>query len=192
MISDDDVLYAVEPNHGQVFSITPQGKVRQVIDISASQGHIVPTSIVALDDVFYVGNLGLFPIDPQWARVMTIAKNVYVPNPLPGFGNLFGGFGHWNVVSSKAGFTTIVSMKIGPDGLLYVLELSDFAAQGPTPGKGKVVRVKRSGDIEDVVTGLAVPTGMTFGPDRRLYVSNLGAAPDSAGQILRIDVPAVQ
>jgi hypothetical protein len=54
------------------------------------------------------------------------------------------------------------------------------------------VRVKRSGDIEDVVTGLAVPTGMTFGPDRRLYVSNLGAAPDSAGQILRIDVPAVQ
>jgi hypothetical protein len=191
MISDDDVLYAVEPNHGQVFSVTPAGKVRQVIDISASQGHIVPTSIVAVDDIFYVGNLGLFPIDPQWARVMTIAKNVYVPNPLPGFGNLFGGFGQWNVVSSKAGFTTIVSMKIGPDGLLYVLELSDLAADGPTPGAGKVVRVKRSGDIEDVVTGLAVPTGMTFGPDRRLYVSNLGAAPGAAGQILRIDVPAV-
>jgi hypothetical protein len=65
MISDDDVLYAVEPNHGQVFSVTPAGNVRQVIDISASQGHIVPTSIVALDDVFYVGNLNLFPIDPQ-------------------------------------------------------------------------------------------------------------------------------
>jgi hypothetical protein len=174
-----------------VLSVTPSGRVRQVIDISASQGHIVPTSIVAVDDVFYVGNLGLFPIDPQWERVMTIAKNVYVPNPLPGFGSLFGGFGQWNVVSSKAGFTTIVSMKIGPDGLLYVLELSD-AAGFPTPGAGKVVRVKRSGDIEDVVTGLAVPTGMTFGPDRRLYVSNLGAAPDSAGQILRIDVPAVQ
>jgi SMP-30/Gluconolactonase/LRE-like region len=192
MISDDDVLYAVEPNHGQVFSVTPEGKVRQVIDVSASQGHIVPTSIVALDDVFYVGNLNLFPIDPQWAKVMTIAKNVHVPNPLPGFSGPFGGFGQWNVVSSKAGFTTIVSMKIGPDGLLYVLELSDFAAQGPTPGKGKVVRVKRSGDIEDVVTGLTVPTGMTFGPDQRLYVSNLGAAGGSVGQILQIDLPAVQ
>jgi hypothetical protein len=192
MISDDDVLYAVEPNHGQVFSVTPEGKVRQVIDISASQGHIVPTSIVALDRVFYVGNLNLFPIDPQWAKVMTIAKNVNVPNPLPGFGAPFGGFGQWNVVSSKAGFTTIVSMKIGRDGLLYVLELSDFAAQGPTPGKGKVVRVTRSGDIEDVVTGLTVPTGMTFGPDGRLYVSNLGAAGGAVGQILRIDVPAVQ
>jgi hypothetical protein len=191
MISYQGSLYTVEPNHGQVFSVTPGGHVQQVIDISASQGHIVPTSIVATEGVFYVGNLNLFPIDPQWARVLTIANNVYVPNPLPGFGNLFGGFGQWNVVSSKAGFTTIVSMKIGPDGLLYVLELSD-AAGFPTPGAGKVVRVKRSGDIEDVVTGLAVPTGMTFGPDRRLYVSNLGAAPDSAGQILRIDVPAVQ
>src|SRR5215469_6307891 len=175
MISYQGSLYTVEPNHGQVFSVTPFGRVQQVIDISASQGHIVPTSLVFKEDVLYVGNLNLFPIDPQWARVLTIANNVYVPNPLPGFGNLFGGFGQWNVVSSKAGFTTIVSMKIGPDGLLYVLELSD-AAGFPTPGKGKVVRVKYSGEIEDVVTGLVVPTGMTFGPDRALYVSNLGAA----------------
>jgi len=109
---------------------------------------------------------------------------------LPGFSSLGDLFGKWSVVSSKAGFTTITSMKIGPDGLLYVLELSD-APGFPTPGAGKVVRVTRSGDIEDVVTGLAVPTGMTFGPDGRLYVSNLGAAPGAAGQILRIDVPAV-
>ena len=31
-------------------------------------------------------------------------------------------------------------------------------------------------------------TGMTFGPDRRLYVSNFGAAPAGAGQILRFDI----
>jgi hypothetical protein len=37
-----------------------------------------------------------------------------------------------------------------------------------------------------------VPTGMTFGPDQRLYVSNLGAAPGDSGQILQIDVPAAQ
>ncbi len=192
MISYQGSLYTVEPNHGQVFSVSPWGQVQQVIDISASQGHIVPTSLVFTDSVLYVGNLNLFPIDPQWAKVMTIANNVYVPNPLPGFSNLFGGFGQWNVVSSKAGFTTIVSMKIGPDGLLYVLELSDFAANGPTPGMGKVVRVKRSGDLQDVVTGLSFPTGMTFGPDQRLYVSNLGIVGGAAGQILRIDLPAVQ
>jgi hypothetical protein len=192
LISNQGSLLTVEPNHGQVFSVTPGGRVQQVIDVSASQGHIVPTSLVATEGVLYVGNLNLFPIDPQWAKVMTIANNVYVPNPLPGFGDLFGGFGQWNVVSSKAGFTTITSMKIGPDGLLYVLELSDFAADGPTPGMGKVVRVKRSGDLQDVVTGLSFPTGMTFGPDQRLYVSNLGIVGGAAGQILRIDLPAVQ
>jgi hypothetical protein len=191
MISHQGSLYTVEPNHGQVFSVTPGGKVQQVIDISASQGHIVPTSLVMTEGVLYVGNLNLFPIDPQWARVQTIANNVYVPNPLPGFSGPFGGFGQWNIVSSKAGFTTITSMKIGPDGLLYVLELSD-AAGNPTPGAGKVIRVKRSGDLQEVVTGLVVPTGMTFGPDGRLYVSNVGAAPGSMGQILRIDLPAVQ
>ena len=186
LISHNDRLYTVEPNHGQVFSVTPAGKVSLVVDISASQGHIVPTSLIAEQDELYVGNLNLFPIDPQWAKIMTVAKDVSVPNPLPGFSEP----GKWNVVSSKAGFTTITSLKEGPDGLLYVLELSD-AAGFPTPGKGKVVRVKWSGEIEDVVTGLAVPTGMTFGPDGRLYVSNLGAAPGAAGQILRIDVPAV-
>jgi hypothetical protein len=67
--------------------------------------------------------------------------------------------------------------------------LSSNAAGGPTPGFGKVVRVKRSGDIDDVVTGLSVPTGMTFGPDSRLYVSNWGSAPAGMGEILRFDIP---
>ena len=37
--------------------------------------------------------------------------------------------------------------------------------------------------------GLVVPTGMTFGPDGFLYVSNFGAAPAGAGEILRISIP---
>lgn len=191
MIADRGKLFTVEPNHGQVFSVTPEGEVRQTVDISASQGHIVPTSLVADDGVLYVGNLNLFPIDPQWAKVMTVAKDILVPNPLPGFDGREEDYRRWKVVSSKAGFTTITSMKIGPDGLLYVLELSD-APGFPTPGMGKVIRVKRSGELQEVVRGLVVPTGMAFGPDGRLYVSNLGAAPGAAGQILRIDLPAVQ
>jgi hypothetical protein len=82
----------------------------------------------------------------------------------------------------------VVAVDFGPkDGLLYVLELSD-AAGYPTPGDGKVVRVLRNGQIEEVITGLAVPTGMTFGPGGKLYISNLGAAPGDAGQILRFDI----
>jgi hypothetical protein len=185
VIAQDGRLLTVEPNHGQVISVTKDGQISQVIDISASEGHIVPTSIAARDRSLFVGNLNLFPIDPQWARILTISKS-----DQDDFDNLPPGLqpaqGH-RIVSSKAGFTTVVAVDFGPDGLLYVLELSDDAGF-PTPGFGKVVRVKRSGDIEDVVTGLSVPTGMTFGRDGRLYVSNFGAAPAGAGQILRFDI----
>jgi hypothetical protein len=184
-IVHDGKLLTVEPNHGQVISVTKSGEIQQVIDISASEGHIVPTSIAARDGSLFVGNLNLFPINPQWARILTISRS----DPAD-FGSFPPGLqpasGH-RIVSSKAGFTTVVAIDFGPDGLLYVLELSD--GEGfPTPGLGKVVRVLHSGEIEDVVTNLSVPAGMTFGPDGRLYVSNFGAAPAGAGQVLRFDV----
>ena len=183
VIAVDGRLLTVEPNHGQVISVGPRGDIKQVIDISASEGHIVPTSIAARDGSLFVGNLNLFPIDPQWARILTISRSDDFDDVPPG---LAPASGH-RIVSSKAGFTTVVAVDFGPDGLLYVLELSDGAGF-PTPGLGKVVRVLHSGAIEDVVTNLSVPAGMTFGPDHRLYVSNFGAAPAGAGQILRFDI----
>jgi hypothetical protein len=188
LIAYDGRLLAVEANHGQVISVTTDGAIKQVIDISASEGHIVPTSIAQRDGRFYVGNLNLFPIDPQWSRVLTISSvdRDDTFNLAPGFSQDYKGH---HIVDSKAGFTTIVALTFGPqDGLLYALELSD--ADGyPNPGDGKVVRVLRNGQIEEVVNGLAVPTGFTFGPNGKLYISNLGAAPGAAGQILSFDVP---
>ena len=188
MIALDGKLFTVEPNHGQVLSVTPRGEINQVIDISASEGHIVPTSIAERDGSLYVGNLNLFPINPQWARILTMSRPGFDDfNPAPGFESHGA-----RIVKSTAGFTTVVAVDFGPDGLLYVLELSNGAGF-PTPGLGDVVRVKRSGEIETVVKGLVVPTGMTFGPDRALYISNLGAIPAGAlppgsGQVLRIPV----
>jgi hypothetical protein len=184
-IALDGKLLTVEPNHGQVISVSKSGEIRQVIDISASEGHIVPTSIAAREGSLYVGNLNLFPIDPQWARILTISPgdqdDFY--RTAPGLTPAAG----YRIVSSKAGFTTVVAVDFGPDGLLYALELSEGPGY-PTPGLGKVVRVKHSGAIEDVVVGLAVPTGMTFGPDGALFISNLGAAPAGAGQVIRVPV----
>ena len=62
-------LYAVEPNHGEMDKITPDGKIKRVIDISASQGHVVPTS-VADHGVFYVSNLGQF--DPDQLNTQSV------------------------------------------------------------------------------------------------------------------------
>jgi hypothetical protein len=187
MIVMNGAFYAVEPNHGQVLSVQPSGQINQVIDISASEGHIVPTAIAELHGTFYIGNLNLFPIDPQWARILTVAKNYPVDwnDVAPGFAP---DYRTYHIVDSKAGFTTVVAVDFNPaDGLLYVLELSD-APGYPTPGAGKVVRILHTGEIQDVVTGLAVPTGMTFGPDGSLYISNLGAAPDTSGQILKVAI----
>ena len=64
MIAVDGDLYAVEPNHGELDKITTGGQISRVVDISASQGHIVPTAIVFHNGNFYVGNLNTFPIVP--------------------------------------------------------------------------------------------------------------------------------
>lgn len=184
MIAAHGRLVTVEPNHGNMLAVSPSGRIQTLLDISASQGHIVPTSLAEQEGVFYVGNLNLFPIDPQWARVQIVRRHEFEgEDRAPGFADS----GKYHIVDSKAGFTTVVSLRFGPDGLLYVLELSD-AAGFPTPGAGKVVRVKHSGEIEEVIAGLAVPTSMTFGPNGHLYVSNLGAAPAGAGQILKFAI----
>jgi glucose/arabinose dehydrogenase len=187
LISYGDLLYTVEPNHGQVFSITPSGDVKESIDISEAEGHIVPTSIVARDDIFYVGNLNTFPITLNASKILTLSKDPRSIPSVPGL-DLPADVNKLKVVGSRAGFATVVAVDIGPDGLLYALELSG-AVGYPTPGDGKVVRLTRAGEIENVVTGLVVPTGMTFGPDGFLYVSNFGAAPAGAGEILRISIP---
>jgi hypothetical protein len=48
--------------------------------------------------------------------------------------------------------------------------------------------VNGSNQLEDIVTGLVVPTGLTTGPDGALYLSNFGAAPAGLGQILRVEL----
>jgi hypothetical protein len=184
MIAYQNRIYAVEPNHGQVFSVGGPNDIDTAIDVSASQGHIVPTAIAERDGSFLLGNLNLFPIEPTFARMLELSR--VACNPAQ---ELIDGGGprSLHIIASKAGFTAVTGVEFGPDGLLYVLELSD-AAGFPAPGNGKVVRVRYDGTIEVVATGLSVPTAMTFGPDGQLYVSNFGAAPAGAGQIVRITI----
>jgi hypothetical protein len=46
LVAQDGLLFAVEPNHGELVSITRSGSVHRVLDISSIQGHIVPTAII--------------------------------------------------------------------------------------------------------------------------------------------------
>jgi hypothetical protein len=171
-------LYAVEPNHGELDMITPDGQISRVIDISASQGHIVPTAVATSDnDKFYVGNLDTFPIVPGSSKVYEISKD-----------------GHIKVVAE--GLSAITGVAFDSKHRMYVLEMSTSDG-GPNPGDGKVVRMNHpDGGPHDrdqtvIASGLTFPTAMTFGPNGALYVSNVGfgAPPDGEGQVLKVTVP---
>jgi len=170
MIAVGGNLYAVEPNHGELDKITPDGQISRVSDISASQGHIVPTAI-AYRGNFYVGNLNTFPIVPG-------SSNIYKITP------------SGNVSVFAEGLTTILGVVFDRRDRMYVLETST-AAGDPTPFTGKVIRVDPSGHQTEIASGLFFPTGMTMGPDGALYVSNVGFGPPPSGlgEILRITVP---
>lgn len=187
LISSDGKLLAVEANHGQVLSISPEGQIKRLIDTSSWQGHIVPTTIAEYDGTYYLGNLSVFPSIANAAEVITLSAEDRYFGAVPGLDDHDLTKDKLKIVSSKAGFTEVICVRVGPDGLLYALELSS-AAGYPTPGLGKVVRVRPDSSIEDVATGLSVPTGMTFGPDGKLYVSNWGAAGPGMGQIVEIAV----
>ncbi len=160
-------LYVVGPNHGQVIAVKRDGDLQQFIDISASQGHIVPTSIVFHNGTFQVGNLGIYPVQPGAEQVLDISRKS-------------------EILASTAGFTTIVGLAYHHNEL-YALELStDPGIPSTDTGTGKVVRLDGTGAVKDVVTGLTLPTAMTFGPDGDLYVSNFGAALSGAGEIIQI------
>jgi hypothetical protein len=189
MIAHNGQLFAVEPNHGTITATTPDGATKELIDFSLHFGHVVPTSIVANDNNLYLGNLGLFPIASEWERVTTLSRDIGFNDPTPGLATKPADLNSFRVAGSRAGFTTVVSLKFGPDGLLYALELSDTPGGLPNPGDGKVVRLNADGSIQTVVTGLSLPGGMAFGPDKALYISNAGDLGPKKGQILRVEIP---
>jgi hypothetical protein len=171
MIAVGGDLYAVEPNHGELDKITTWGQISRIVDISASQGHIVPTAMAFYNGNFYVGNLNTFPIVTGSSKVLKITPT-------------------GQITVFRTGLTTILGLAFDSAGRLYVLE-NTTGNQFPTPGTGKVIRIGPSGSRTLIASGLFLPTAMTFGPDGALYVSNVGFGPppNGLGQVLRITIP---
>jgi BON domain-containing protein len=170
MVVVDGDFYAVEPNHGEVDRITLGGQITRVVDVSASQGHIVPTSLTYKGNFFF-GNLGTFPVTPGTQRIMKLTPS--------------GQLKSW-----ETGLTTVLGLAFDGRDRLYALE-SMTNPGFPSPaqvGSGRVVRIDPNGTQTVIATGLSFPTAMTFGPDGNLYVSNFGFAA-GIGQIVRIEVP---
>jgi hypothetical protein len=173
MINVNGDLYAVEPNHGELDKVTATGDISRVLDFTVDYGHVVPTAQTFYDGNFYVGNLDLFPL-------VAGSSNIYKISP----------DGQSSVYAT--GFNAVLGVAFDQTGSMYVLE--NFTNNPfPTPGTGDVIRVDRSGNRQVIVSGLNLPTAMTFGPDGKLYISNWGyGMPPGGGEILQVTLSCDQ
>lgn len=165
-------LAVIEANHGRLLRINTSGRhepnIDQLTDFSAVVGHVVPTSLTNLDDRFFVGNLGTFPVTVGQSKLYQVTHQGFIID-------------YW------AGFTTVLDIQVDNQGRIYVLEFS--SANGfPNIGQGRILRI--TGEVvEEIVSGLNVPTAMTFDQHGDIYVSDLGAAPGSNGRIIQFANP---
>lgn len=128
----------------------------------------VPTTVaLGPDGATYVGQLTGFPY-------VVGAANVYRLDPVTG-----------DPVVAYSGFTNIIDLAFGPDGSLYVLQISTNGLRGP-PSPGALYRIDPAGVRTQIpVDGLLFPTAVAVGPDGALYVSNFGTSA-GGGQVLRV------
>ncbi|MGH2534578.1 MAG: ScyD/ScyE family protein [Thermomicrobiales bacterium] len=171
---DESVLWIVESNSEQVISVTPDGSVSRVADLSITDQ--VPTAIApAPDGGIYVGFLSSVPFPNGAAKVVEIAPD-------------------GTMTDIWTNLTTVTGLVVDPDGTLWASQMSTGNTPEPpffVPGSGSVVRQIGPDSAEEIATGLLFPISLDRGPDGALYTSvpALGAQP-GGGFVLRIDPTA--
>ncbi len=175
LIAAGDKLYVVETNHGGLYEIGSDGKVKKLVDITEEFGHIAPSAVAYYDGNIYVGNIDALPTIPGAAKVFKVSPD-------------------GKVEVFAEGLTNILGLAFDNQGRLYVLEMSNGETEIPALGTGRVVRINSDGLRDVMATGLSFPIGLAFGSDGALYASNYaydlepGRAHEGKGQIVRIDV----
>jgi hypothetical protein len=180
-ITPEGVIYVADAGGNAIYQVNADGTFTLfavVPDLTALTGaepdpemgarQAVPTSVV-IDDGGYV-NVGL--LGEAWDGPSILA---YAPDA--------------TYTEGVSGIPVLVSMALGPDGLMYATSLTaDFSGEMPAPGN--VFRINADGVIEPVVEGLLFPHGITFDAEGNLYVTvnSIISGPDAPlGQVLRFD-----
>ncbi|MFN8677740.1 MAG: ScyD/ScyE family protein [Thermomicrobiales bacterium] len=173
MVADEaaGTLWVGNPNSGEILSVSLDGTVTRVADLSA--GHLVPTMMAAdPQGGVYVGYLTAVPFPDGVAKVSHVAAD-------------------GTVTDVWTGLTTVTDVAVGPDGTLYAVEMSTGNLEEEpflVPGSGRIVRQTGPASAEEVASGLMFPITIRFGPDGALYVAlpAVGAA-SGGGVIARVD-----
>jgi hypothetical protein len=173
LVADDvtGTLWVDNPNSGEILSVSLEGTVARIADLSA--GHLVPTMFAAAPQGgVYVGFLTAVPFQDGAAKVSHVAAD-------------------GTVTDVWTGLTAMTDVAVGPDGTLYAVETSTGNVEEPpfmVPASGRIVRQTGPESAEDVASGLMFPITLDFGPDGGLYVAMpaMGAG-GGGGAIARID-----
>ncbi len=139
----------------------------------------------------------MIPMDPVPTSVTVGPDGAYYVGQLTGFPFPAGGASVFRVVAGEdatvyaGGFTNIIDVEFGPDGSLYVLEIShDGLANvdpeaGPPMG-GLSVVPSGGGEAELIASdGLVMPGGMAVADDGTIYVSTCTVCP-GVGAVVKI------
>jgi plastocyanin len=172
MLAGDGFLWVLESNSGQVLTVTPQGVVSRVADLS--EGHLVPTGFaLSPKGGVYVGFLTSAPYPNGGSKVIEVMPD--------------GSFSDvWT------GLTAVTGLAVSKDGTLYAAEMSTGNTDAPpftVSNSGRIIRQTGPASSAEVVTGIDYPIAMRMGPDNALYVAfpAFGGDPPIGG-ILRVDL----
>lgn len=124
----------------------------------------VPTSVATgPEGAVYVGELTGAPAEPGWSRVWRVepgSSGVVCPSA--------------ECTVAVDGLTSVIDVAVGPDGMLYVLQLDDAGWPAAVSGAGVGGSLLRcdpgSGSCETVEEGLAFPGAITFDKAGELWV----------------------
>jgi len=145
----------------------------------------VPTSVaVGPDGYYYVGELKGIPAPIGESRIWRIAPGAsWAQCPDADCELLFDG-----------GFTSIIDLAFGSDGLLYVVEFDEnswFAANLPPAANALLGGTINACDVENpgctvVADGIALPTAITFGKDGALWSTMFGPVPGGIATVFEV------
>ncbi|MDQ3693966.1 MAG: ScyD/ScyE family protein [Chloroflexota bacterium] len=169
-----DRLWVSEAVGGRLLSVTPDGEITQIADLS--EDHMVPTGVApAPDGGAYVNHETVVPFPDGAATVIHVALD-------------------GTVTDAWTGLTAGTDLVMGPDDVLYAVEMATGNSDEPpylNPGTGRVVRQTGPDSLEPVVVDADYPVYLGFGPDDALYLTYPAFGPDAGegqGALLRLDV----
>jgi sugar lactone lactonase YvrE len=165
-----NTLLKLDPETGEMELVAVFGPVPSPIPNPNHNGKLetdaVPTGLAfGADGSVFVAILPGFPLMPGHSKIVRIdpdgAMSDYATN-----------------------LTTIVDLRVGPDGQMYAVSFARFTDQGPEPMSGAVLRI-REGEVSEVVlSSLSFPTSIDFNEHGDAYVTTNGFGAPGSGELL--------